>query len=77
MLVKSVQLGLSRCAGRVTMAESPHGRGRTPSTEAHSEPPPNRRRTIGGDAFLHSNLGRREAAPQVAVSERSRPQQGA
>eukprot|EP00969_Alexandrium_andersonii_P232786 10278022-Alexandrium_andersonii.AAC.1 len=35
MLVKSVQLGLGRCAGSATMAESPRGRGRTPSTEAH------------------------------------------
>eukprot|EP00969_Alexandrium_andersonii_P133102 5886025-Alexandrium_andersonii.AAC.1 len=29
---------LSRCAGRATVAESPHGQGRTPSTEAHWAP---------------------------------------
>eukprot|EP00969_Alexandrium_andersonii_P233339 10301835-Alexandrium_andersonii.AAC.1 len=35
MLAKSGRLGSSRCAGRATMAESPRGQGRTPSTEAH------------------------------------------
>eukprot|EP00969_Alexandrium_andersonii_P174692 7724701-Alexandrium_andersonii.AAC.1 len=34
MWVKSVQLGLSRCAGRAAMTESPRGQGRTTSTEA-------------------------------------------
>eukprot|EP00969_Alexandrium_andersonii_P300969 13306110-Alexandrium_andersonii.AAC.1 len=38
MLVKSVQLGLSRCTGRATMADSPRGQGRTPSTEAQWAP---------------------------------------
>eukprot|EP00969_Alexandrium_andersonii_P318766 14081214-Alexandrium_andersonii.AAC.1 len=30
MLVESVQLGLSRCAGRATMPDSPCGRGGAP-----------------------------------------------
>eukprot|EP00969_Alexandrium_andersonii_P134754 5961568-Alexandrium_andersonii.AAC.1 len=38
MLDQSVQLGLSRHTGRATMAESPRGQGRTPSTEAHRGP---------------------------------------
>eukprot|EP00969_Alexandrium_andersonii_P083423 3680230-Alexandrium_andersonii.AAC.1 len=39
MLAKSVQLGLSRYAGCATMADSPCGRGRTPSTDAHRGQP--------------------------------------
>eukprot|EP00969_Alexandrium_andersonii_P188447 8327584-Alexandrium_andersonii.AAC.1 len=38
MLVKSVQLGSSRCAGRATIAEMPLGQGRSPSREAHWAP---------------------------------------
>eukprot|EP00969_Alexandrium_andersonii_P285393 12617203-Alexandrium_andersonii.AAC.1 len=34
MLVKAVQLGVSRCAGRATIADSPRGQGCTPSTGA-------------------------------------------
>eukprot|EP00969_Alexandrium_andersonii_P245046 10828901-Alexandrium_andersonii.AAC.1 len=48
MLVRSAQLGWSRCADRATMAVSPHGQGRTPPqwiTGAPSEPPPNERQT--------------------------------
>eukprot|EP00969_Alexandrium_andersonii_P304723 13469880-Alexandrium_andersonii.AAC.1 len=40
-----------RCAGRATMADSPHGQGRTPSTKADWGPlSPNGRRTMGKSA---------------------------
>eukprot|EP00969_Alexandrium_andersonii_P300959 13305449-Alexandrium_andersonii.AAC.1 len=71
-----MQLGLRRCAGLVTMAESPRGQGRTPSTEDHWGPLKSRPQTGAipwAKMPLHSILGRREAAPQVALSERSRP----
>eukprot|EP00969_Alexandrium_andersonii_P279320 12346338-Alexandrium_andersonii.AAC.1 len=62
MLVKSVELGSSRCAHRATMAESNHGRGRAPSTEAHWGPlradPQNRRAALWARALRQSGLGR-------------------
>eukprot|EP00969_Alexandrium_andersonii_P366777 15469251-Alexandrium_andersonii.AAC.1 len=76
MLVKSLQLGLSRCAGRANMGESVRGRGRAPSTEAHWGPlraAPQTAAVLRAKTLLHSNLRRREAAPQVALSECSRP----
>eukprot|EP00969_Alexandrium_andersonii_P231084 10205575-Alexandrium_andersonii.AAC.1 len=64
MLVQSVQLGFSRCAGRATAARAdplhrnslgpPHGR---PQTGA----------VLWARALRQSDLGRRFAAPQVAV----------
>eukprot|EP00969_Alexandrium_andersonii_P283240 12521623-Alexandrium_andersonii.AAC.1 len=53
MSVESVQLGLSRCAGRAAMAGSPSRQGWTlPQrlTEAASEPPPSLLRPMGEDA---------------------------
>eukprot|EP00969_Alexandrium_andersonii_P284859 12592887-Alexandrium_andersonii.AAC.1 len=49
--MKSVQPGSSRCAGCVTIAESPRRQGRTLSTEArwspHESSPPNGHHTVG------------------------------
>eukprot|EP00969_Alexandrium_andersonii_P022850 1000267-Alexandrium_andersonii.AAC.1 len=54
MLVLSVQLGLSRCTGRLPMAETPQMEARSPPQRpfrALSGPPPDGRRTFGEDAF--------------------------
>eukprot|EP00969_Alexandrium_andersonii_P373747 15484725-Alexandrium_andersonii.AAC.1 len=70
MLVKSGQLGLSRCAGCATMADSPSGQGADPIpqrlTGAPSEPSPNGHRTMGEDAFTQQ-LG----APQSGAPSRA------
>eukprot|EP00969_Alexandrium_andersonii_P247201 10924507-Alexandrium_andersonii.AAC.1 len=39
MLVKAVQLGSSRCGGRIPMADSPRGARAGPTHEAPSRPP--------------------------------------
>eukprot|EP00969_Alexandrium_andersonii_P315875 13956516-Alexandrium_andersonii.AAC.1 len=54
MLVKSVQLGLSRCTGRLPMAEIPRREASPPPLRpfrALSGPTPDGRRTMGEDAF--------------------------
>eukprot|EP00969_Alexandrium_andersonii_P367963 15471841-Alexandrium_andersonii.AAC.1 len=59
------------------MAESPCGRGRTPSTEAHwgsLQSRPHMGAVLWAQMRLRSNLERREVAPQVALSECSRPE---
>eukprot|EP00969_Alexandrium_andersonii_P031272 1364966-Alexandrium_andersonii.AAC.1 len=62
MLVQWVQLGLSRCAGRATMADWPHGRGGPPLHRGSLGPPqsrlPNGRRAVGESA-LTERLGTR------------------
>eukprot|EP00969_Alexandrium_andersonii_P331672 14658359-Alexandrium_andersonii.AAC.1 len=42
MVVESVQLLLSRCTVCVTMADLPHGQGRTPLNRGSSTPPQSR-----------------------------------
>eukprot|EP00969_Alexandrium_andersonii_P031903 1393919-Alexandrium_andersonii.AAC.1 len=66
MLVKFVQLGSNRCAGRPTMAESPGGQGQTPCTEAHCgppEPPPNKRQYDGRRRFYTATWGAAKRRP--------------
>eukprot|EP00969_Alexandrium_andersonii_P351315 15435167-Alexandrium_andersonii.AAC.1 len=75
MLVKSAQLGFRRCAGRLPMAETPQREAsslhRGPSEPSRGRPPMGA--VLWAKMFLHSNFGRREAAPKVALPERSRP----
>eukprot|EP00969_Alexandrium_andersonii_P332415 14689648-Alexandrium_andersonii.AAC.1 len=76
MLVKVVQLGSIQCVGRATLADSALRRGRTPFTEAHWGPPQRRLPTgaiLWAKRRFESNVGRREAVPQVALYELSRP----
>eukprot|EP00969_Alexandrium_andersonii_P009844 430058-Alexandrium_andersonii.AAC.1 len=54
MLVKSAQLVVCRCAGRLPMAETPQRKASPPPQRpfrALSGPPPDRRRAMGEDAF--------------------------
>eukprot|EP00969_Alexandrium_andersonii_P117903 5214888-Alexandrium_andersonii.AAC.1 len=59
MLVKSVQLGLSRCTGRAAMAESPRGRGRTPPHRLPGPPEshPQMGAVLWAKMLVHSNSG--------------------
>eukprot|EP00969_Alexandrium_andersonii_P366880 15469484-Alexandrium_andersonii.AAC.1 len=67
MLVKSAQLGLCRCAGRATKAESPRGRGRAPSTEAPWGSLPQTGAVLWAKMILRNKLGRRKGGSEGAL----------
>eukprot|EP00969_Alexandrium_andersonii_P273917 12106687-Alexandrium_andersonii.AAC.1 len=65
MLVKSAQLGLSRCSGRLPMAEAPRREANSPPQRpfrALSGPPPHGRLTMGESALTGQRLAPLRAA---------------
>eukprot|EP00969_Alexandrium_andersonii_P283142 12517282-Alexandrium_andersonii.AAC.1 len=67
MLAEAVQLGVSRCGGRATMANSPLGQGQTPFHRGSLGPPQNGLQTgavLWPTMLSHSNLRGHEEGPQ-------------
>eukprot|EP00969_Alexandrium_andersonii_P017821 779712-Alexandrium_andersonii.AAC.1 len=59
------------------MAESPHGHGQIPGSPGPLQSHSQTGAVLRVKTLAHSNLGRRKAATQVALSERPRPKYGA